>query len=365
VSSTGRVVTVAATRRGAYLAMRLAAALPDAELHVASRWQSLVPDATPVDEPLAEALPRLFRGPSVRGLVVVLAVGATVRLLAPWLRGKEQDPAVVCVDEAGRFAVAVLSGHRGGANALAQRVADALGARAVITTASDAAGVLAVDLLGADQGWKIVATPRALRCAAAALVNGDPVGVYQDAGERGWCEDVGVPDTVRVVADLGEPEVGDLAALLVITDRVLALPTSVTCQVVYRPPTLVAGIGCSLGATCEDIASTVDLALAQGSLARASVAELATIDRRLKEPGIVAYAHQARLEVRGFAAETLAAVPRLPRPSPVVQAAVGTPGVCEPAALLASGAATLLVPKVKTQRVTAAIARIAAERASA
>lgn len=365
MSSTGRVVTVVATRRGAQLAMRMAAALPAAELHVASRWQSLAAGATPIDAPLAEALPRLFRDPTVGGLVVVLAVGATVRLLAPWLRGKEQDPAVVCVDDAGRFAVAVLSGHRGGANALAQQVADALGARAVITTASDAAGVLAVDLLGADEGWKIVATPPALRCAAAALVNGDPVGVYQDAGERGWREDAGVPDNVRVVADLREPAVGDLAALLVITDRVVDLPTAVACQVVYRPPTLVAGIGCSLGATPEDIAITVDLALAQGSLARASVAQLATIDRRLNEPGIVEYAHQAGLAVRGFAAETLAAVAAVPHASPIVQAAVGTPGVCEPAALLASGAATLLVPKVKTERATAAIARIVTERASA
>ena len=279
-----------------------------------------------------------------------------MRLLAPWLQDKDTDPAVVCVDDGGRFAVAVLSGHRGGANALAKRVADALGACPVITTASEADGVLAVDLLGADAGWRIEATPAALRHAAGAVVNGDPVGVYQDTGDTSWLTATNVPANVRVLSDLSPR--ADMAALLVITDRVIDPPSRPECTVVYRPPTLVAGVGCSRGATADDIATVVEQALAQGGLARASLARLATLDRRLDEPGVVEFAHRSGLPLAGYAAELLAGVAAVPNPSAVVQAAVGTPGVCEPAALLASGATMLLVPKVKTARATAAIARI-------
>jgi cobalt-precorrin 5A hydrolase len=362
VTRAGRLVIVALTRGGADLAARLSQALPEAQVHVAIRWQDRVPGGRTLEMPLAETLPRLFGDPSVSGLVVVLAVGATVRLLAPWLQGKDRDPAVVCVDEAGHFAVSLLSGHRGGANALTETVAQALGACPVITTASDSAGLPAVDLLGMDEGWRIDATPEALRRAAAAVVNGDPVGVYQEVGATTWRDYGDWPANVRALDDLSGSTLDSLAALLLITDRLLEAPTAPACQVVYRPPTLVAGIGCSTGASAEDIATTVELALAQGRLAPGSLALLATIDRRLDEPGVIHYARQAGYEVQGFSAEALAAVTAVPNPSPVVQAAVGTPGVCEPAALLASGADTLLVPKVKTARATAAIARLATGR---
>jgi cobalamin biosynthesis protein CbiG len=353
---------VATTRRGAEIAQRLTVALPGAEVHVAARWEDRVPASGTIETSFAEALPRLFRDPSVGGLIVVLAVGATVRLLALWLQHKDRDPAVVCVDDGGRFAVALLSGHSGGANSLAQRVAEALGACPVITTASESDGLLAVDLLGADAGWRIEATPAALRHAAAAVVNGDPVGVYQDAGDTSWQTAANVPPNLRVVSDLSH--FMEVAALLVISDRVIDLRCRTDCLVVYRPPTLVAGVGCSRGATGDDIATVVDQALAQGGLARASLARLATLDRRRDEPGVVEFAQRSGLPVNGYAVDVLAGVAAVPNPSAVVQAAVGTPGVCEPAALLASGATALLVPKVKTARATAAIARIVLGAAS-
>jgi cobalt-precorrin 5A hydrolase len=160
-----------------------------------------------------------------------------------------------------------------------------------------------------------------------------------------------------MLAALDQTSVDGLAALLVITDRVVAVPPSVPWHVTYRPLTLVAGVGCSRGATAEDVSAAITLALDRGGLARGSLVQLATIDRRLDEPGLVACARQLSVPLRGFTAEELASVQPLPTPSAAVEATVGTPGVCEPAALLASGAAELLVPKVKTARATAAIAR--------
>ena len=341
-----RIAVVGVSRAGAALAKRLACALPGGEPYL----------HTP-EQPVGVLLPRLFGDPSVDGLVVVLALGATVRLLAPHLGNKDDDPAVVAVDDQGRFAVALVSGHRGGANVLAERVADAIGATAVVTTASDGAGLLAVDLLGADEAWRIEATPEAVRHAAAAVVNGAPVGVYQDAGARAW-RDGGIPAGVRWLERLEDASAHDLVAVLMITDRLLSAPNGSPWRVVYRPPTLVVGIGCSRGATEDEIGATIDLALEQGGLARASLAHVATIDRRHQEPGLRAYAARLGLAVSAFSAQELAQVVSVPTPSEVVRQAVGTPGVCEPAALLASGAAELLVPKVKTGRVTAAIARI-------
>jgi cobalamin biosynthesis protein CbiG len=333
-----RVAVVGVSRAGAELACRLARVMPGGEAFVHSP-----------KEPVANMLPRLFRDPSVDGLVVVLAVGATVRLLAPWLRGKAVDPAVVVVDDAGQYAVALVSGHRGGANALARAVAGAIGATPVVTTASEASGLLAVDLLGAEEGWRIEAEPDALRRAAAAVVNRLPVGFFQDAGTA-----VDPGPGVRLLSSLDDPAMPDLAALLVVTDR--HVPMLMPAQVVYRPPTLVAGVGCSRGAACADILSAIELALEHGGLAKNSLACLATIDRRAREPGLLAAAEALEVPVRAFCAEALAEVGPLPTPSEAVRAAVGTPGVCEPAALLASGATSLLVPKVKTSRATAAIA---------
>jgi cobalamin biosynthesis protein CbiG len=333
----GRIVVMGVSRAGSALAGRVAEAL-SAELVV----------HTP-DEPVGQILPRLFRDPSVAGIVVVLAVGATVRLLGPWLRGKDLDPAVVAVDNSGRYAVALLSGHRGGANALARHVADAIGAQAVITTASDVNGQLAVDLLGAEDGWRIEASPEALRQAAAAVVNGLPVGLFQDVGSRVDCQ-----PPIRQLASLDGA--ASLAALLVVTDR--CVETVVPAQVVYRPPSLVVGVGCSSGASAADVLETIEGALQQGGLAKNSLAVLATIDRRAGEPGLREAAEALDVPLRAYPAEALAEVTGLPTPSEVVQAAVGAPGVCEPAALLASGAIRLLVPKVKTARATAAIARI-------
>jgi cobalt-precorrin 5A hydrolase len=336
----GRTVVVGVSRAGAELAARIADGLPGAEVVVHA-----------AGDPVGRVLPRLFRDASVRGLVVVLAVGATVRLLAPWLRGKHLDPAVVAVDDRGEYAVALLSGHRGGANALARQVADAIGAQPVITTASDVNGRLAVDLLGAEDGWRLEASPEALRQAAAAVVNGLPVGVFQDAGTP-----IELPPGISRLNSLDEDEARGLAAVLVVTDR--CIPAVMPAQVVYRPPSLVVGVGCSRGASIDDVLSAIDLALRQGRLAKTSLALLATIDRRAQEPGVVAAAAALEVPVRGYPAERLAEVRGLPTPSEVVRSAVGAPGVCEPAALLASGATCLLVPKVKTPRATAAIARL-------
>ena len=172
---------IAISRRGAALGAAIRDALGgDAALHVVRRFADDMDGAIAFDLPVRPVVARLF-GECER-LVLMMPVGAAVRLLAAHIGDKHSDCAVVCVDDGGRFAVSLLSGHVGGADALTERIADAIGATAVITSASHALETLAVDLLGADLGWRIEASSTMVTRASAAVVNGEPVGVYQDAG---------------------------------------------------------------------------------------------------------------------------------------------------------------------------------------
>ncbi len=270
-------------------------------------------------------------------LVCFLATGAAVRLLAPLLRDKRTDPGVVCVDEAGTHAVALLGGHGGGANALAQRVAEVLGARPVVTTATDAAGHTALDSFGADLGFRL-ADRAGLARVGRALLDGEPV---------------------RIVADATWP----LPALptgpgpvIAVSDRLAAAG-----DLVYRPPSLVAGVGASRGVPREEVGELIRDALAGAGLAIESVRALATVDTKADEPGIVAAAHQLGLPLLTYPAGRLASVD-VPNPSEVVRAAVGTPSVAEAAALTgardAGRDASLVVPKRAGAMATVAVARL-------
>ena len=148
-----------------------------------------------------------------------MPVGVAFRLLAAHIRDKRTDAAVVCVDDAGRFAVSVLSGHVGGGDVLAERVSAAIKATAVITSASHVLGTLAVDLLGGEYGWRIEANSAMITRASAAVVNGEPVGVYQDAGERDWWDaDSTLPPNLNICESVDA--LAEFPNVLLISDRV-------------------------------------------------------------------------------------------------------------------------------------------------
>lgn len=193
MSTERRIAVVAITRHGVALAGRVVDALASARLFVPEKFRAeglaaLHDDGTAL-EPYAgktgDLIPRLFA--EYDALVAVISLGALVRLIAPHLKSKEVDPAVLVLDEAGKFVIPMLSGHLGGANALAGRLAALLGARAVLTTASDALETLCVDLLGRELGWTFAATHEELVHASAAVVNGEPVAlVDEDSGGVDW-----------------------------------------------------------------------------------------------------------------------------------------------------------------------------------
>jgi len=307
----------------------------------AERLETAWPDARRYPGPAAEALPRAFA--ECDAIVSFLAVGATVRLIAPLLVSKHTDPAVVCVDEALRYAIPVLGAHQGGGNELARRVAGTLGAEPVITTASDAAGGAGLGEFGANLGFT-VEPGSDLAAVGAAILSGERVTFSSD---QEWPLPPLPPNVVRT----GRPEPGVPA--VVVTDQKFDYTERAA---VYRPPSLRVGVGSSRGAQATEIGQLIDGTLAELGLSPRSVRHIATVEAKADEPGLQAAAALRGWPVVTFPASRLAAVP-VPNPSEVVRRAVGTPSVAEAAALADPGAA-LLAAKRASAHATVAVARV-------
>ena len=375
---------VALSRSGSRLAADLQRRLPgNSRLYLDRRFAEVAAadtDTQIYDRPLRPVVQRLFS--ESRRLILFMPVGAAVRLLAPAMRHKHTDPAVVCVDDGGRFAVSLLSGHIGGGDALAGEVAAILGATPVITSAAHALDTLAVDLLGLELGWKIEASNETITRVSAAVVNGEPVGVYQDAGQRDWWPaNQPWPANLTVYPTLPALSQSNSAAYLVITDRRLPGPETGVLEwdfeelddgvispylrntVVYRPPTLVVGIGCRRGVRFRDLFEFVGKISSVHRFRESSIAAIATAELKADEPAILELAEQYGVPLQTYSTAQLNQV-FVDHPaaglnkSAAAHRLLGLWGVAEPAALLAAGSQELALPRQKTDRATLAVARI-------
>jgi cobalt-precorrin 5A hydrolase len=337
----------AITKHGAGIAARLLPGLADADLYVSDKVRSHAPDgALPLPLPMGPHLTRNFQAYDCH--IFIISVGAVVRMIAPLLKDKKVDPAVVCVDDDARFAICVLSGHVGRGNAYTDRIAGLLGAQAVITTASDVRGTLTVDILGRELGWTLDDPDRNVTSGCAAVVNAAPVAFVQEAGEPGfWPEDRSLPEGVTYATALDAVDPNAYEILLVATDREFAEshPAHYAKAVIYRPGTLVLGLGCDRGAAPSMVERGVLTLLAEHGLSLKSVKAIATVDRKADEPAFLDLSERYGWPLQVYSAAELDAVPGIENPSETVRRHVGTRGVAEPAALLAARAPALLVPK--------------------
>ncbi len=242
-----RIAVISITRHGVAMAGRVVPALPGAQLFVPEKFATEAELAAPGSAysyacKTGEQIGRIFA--DYDALIAIFSLGALVRLIAPHLASKTCDPAVLVLDEAGRFVIPVLSGHLGGANALAGRLAAALGAEAVLTTASDVQQTLAVDLLGREFGWTLDAKHDALVHASAAVVNDEPVALVQEAGRTDWWashangRSGALPANITLFDRLEDVDPGRFAAVLWISQRTMpeALARQLASRcITYRP----------------------------------------------------------------------------------------------------------------------------------
>jgi cobalt-precorrin 5A hydrolase len=337
----------AITKHGIEIAKRLSNGVSNADLFVSEKLiDQGPPHAKSMPLPMGPTLADRFTAYDCH--VFVVSVGAVVRMIAPLLKNKKVDPAVVCVDDAARFAVCLLSGHVGRGNAFTERVALALGAQAVITTASDVAGTLTVDILGREMGWTLDDPDRNVTRGCAAVVNETPVLFVQETGQPTWWPvDKPLPVGVRYATSLEGVDPDSWEMLLIASDRDLQRthPRHWDKAVVYRPKSIVVGLGCDRGASAEMVERGVAALLAETGLSPKSVKAIATIDKKADEEALLSLARRHAWPLVTFTADELDATAGIENPSEKVKQHVGTRGVAEPAALRASGAAALLVPK--------------------
>lgn len=314
---------LAFTEKGMALAHRLARALPGSVSRCGAGGVRLA-EWTSTQFAQADAL------------IFVGAVGIAVRAIAPHCKSKATDPAVVVLDECGRFAVPLLSGHLGGANALARALAEACGAIPVITTATDANGVFAVDEWAKAQGCAVL-EPERIKLVSGALLAGHTVRLASDWPVQGT-PPAGV-DPARTPAEAD-----------------FALTLSPAGDALHLVPRIgVLGIGCRRGTCAEQLEAAFADFCARHSLAPACIAAAASIDLKADEAGLLAFCWAHGWPITFYSAEQLRALSGPFTPSPFVQSVTGVDNVCERAAVLASGGC-IRIPKQAGGGVTFALA---------
>lgn len=340
-------VVYAITKHGIAIASRLLPQLGGADLFVSEKLMASAPaGAMRLPLPMGPSLVETFTAYDCH--IFIISIGAVVRMIAPLLKSKKVDPAVVCIDDAARFAICVLSGHVGRGNSFTDRIAVALGAQSVVTTASDVIGTLTVDILGRDLGWTLDDMDRNVTRGCAAVVNATKVLFVQETGEPDWWpEEKPLPEGVSYATSLVGVDPQAYEIFLIATDREIreSHPAHWENAVIYRPKSLVLGIGCDRGTAPDLVKRGVLTILARHGLSPKSVKELATITAKLDEPALLDLSQQYGWPLRAFPPEELDVVSGIQNPSEKVKQHVGSRGVAEPAALLAAQAEALLVPK--------------------
>lgn len=321
---------------------------------------------------LAQSLLNLFHAPNPQGEVInrslvgerwkdfdafvfIGAMGICVRTIAPCVKDKHEDPAVVCVDSLGMNVVSVLSGHIGGANELTRDIAAYLGGREVITTQSDNAGLWALDTFEKRFDWPVASDIDDMNDCIFAFVNRQPTALLLEARDEGTDYlEVTLPEHVTVINDISEADATKYKLLIIVSPFNRSAPSGML-ELHFVP--MVGTIGFGLAHHPEDyecIYDEIDETFAQyGVLPCAH--KYCTIDVKADEEFCAMLEEEYGEEVVFFSAEELAQVD-VPHPSDTVMKHVGTPSVCEAAAILGSNHGQLVIPKVKGKNWTAALA---------
>lgn len=304
-------------------------------------------------------------------LIFVGACGIAVRAVAPWVRDKFQDPAVVAVDEGGRFVIPLLSGHVGGANRLARLLAGSLGAVPVITTATDVSGKFAVDVFAAENGCAI-SDRRLAKEISAAVLAGERIPLLSDfplegefpreiyvckktaAGGKNLAGSAAGGESPAGPAAELEEQTGGLRIRITLSDR------ERDGELRLIPRAAVLGMGCRRGVSEEELWRAAERALGEAGVDWRGLRALASVDLKKNEEGLIRLAARLQVPFLTFSAEELNRLPGEYSSSDFVKRTAGVDCVCERAAMAAAclggGRGRLAAGKRAFGPVTAAVA---------
>lgn len=342
----------AITPKGAQLAEAIACKMPQTDIFVTLELGSDF-ERTHGFARLKDAVQRHFLSFSAH--IFIMSTGIVVRMIAPLIKNKTQDPAVLVADENGQYVISLLSGHIGGANALTLKVAELIQADPVITTATDVNSLPAVDVLAGEKNLYIE-NYGAIKTVSMALISGTPIYLHDPHFY--------LSDDLKAATVLPFPQKKssgkeslqkDVHAGVYIDDTKIEVPDN---TLVLRPASLVAGIGCHRDTSFEELQEFLFNILSRFALAVRSLKCLASVDRRADAAGLLSLAKDLDVPIKFFTSQELNAVQTVENPSAMAKKHIGVESVCEAAAILGSHQGRLIVPKQSTKNITVAVARI-------
>ncbi|MBZ4653270.1 MAG: cbiG [Peptococcaceae bacterium] len=351
-----KIAVLAITPNGARLGLNLAGQYPEImELYVKNSLREIIGSTTSTisfyEQNFSEQIQYLWS--RYQGIIFIMAAGIVVRTVAPFLKDKSRDPAVVVVDEQGRFAISLLSGHLGGANELCKEVAGILGAVPVITTATDAASLEAIDVWAARYSLSIEPLPH-IKHFNMHLLKGYPCLIWHESYLN--IETSTNPQIIMQKLPYTGQEISFCHG--VVTPQQV-LPGIAEPVLYLRPKILSIGVGCKRGTPAEQIIEAINEVLKENNLSPRCIKHLASLDIKKDEPGLLEAAKRIGCPVHFVNREDVINITRERnlKVSPFVQKKIGVPGVAEQAALLTTEEGEILCPKTIKKSVTIAVAR--------
>lgn len=276
-------------------------------------------------------------------IVFIGALGICVRMISSLAVDKHTDPAVVCVDSTGKYAISVLSGHIGGGNDLCRHVASVIGAEAVITTQSDNEGLWGLDTLASKFGWKDETLNASMNDVIFAFVNGVKTALLLDVNDKGtdYLRRT-MPPNVEIIHE--PSEAADFKLLIAVTpfEYDVAVPT-----IIFRPRVLTLGIGCRKGCDPSGVPEYIGRVMKENNVSPLSLLKAATIELKKDEPllrAVTGYFDLERPEI--FSPDQLAEID-VPNPSEKVEAVTGVSSVAESSAVRSASGGPLVIEKMK------------------
>ena len=345
-----KVSVLAITKNGINIGIKLKELFPNWEIFAPVKLSNENNSIIWYSEPTSDKIIELFKNSNA--LICLFSLGAVIRLIAPHLKDKKTDPAVIVIDDKTNFVISVLSGHIGGANELTQEISEKLNALPVITTAADVNKTIAVDLVGREFGWRIDDDTTVTKISAH-MVNAEPIGVFQQTNDQKWYKQL--PKNVTIYDSLEELKKSNSKAHLIISDEIIDNELSQE-SVIYRPQSLVIGIGLHWDTTKDTIKEGIEHCLEKFNLSSKSIAKLVSIKKPEDVQGLIDLGKEMQVPVEYVDREELAEI-ITPNPSTTVKAFEGTASVSEAAAIKVSKGELIVEKQKFPPNLTVAIAR--------
>jgi len=348
-----KIAVLAITKNGIDMSLRIKEHFSGFEIFAPVKFSNNNGKIQWYDESTTQKIVDLFK--SNDGIVCLFSLGAVIRLLAPHIKDKKTDPAVIVIDDNANFVISVLSGHLGGANELSNEIAEKIGSTPVITTAADVNKTIAVDLVGKEFGWKIDDDSNVTRISAF-MVNKEKIGIFQNIGKKEWWKGK-FPENITFFSNIEDLKASESKGYLIITNDQIDDESVLKNSVVYRVPDLVVGIGLHWDTSKETILDGVNETLKKFELKQKQIARFVSIKKDKDVIGLIELGREMNIPIEYIDREELATI-TAPNPSETVQAFEGTASVSE-AAAIKSSKGELIVEKQKfPPNLTVAIARI-------